>query len=426
MIPPQAIIILMLLLMFLKIPVFISVLFAASIYFLSHSVPNLLLVQRFVAGIESIPLLAIPFFVGMGVFMNRSGITRRIMAFASVCVGHMAGGLAQVNILVSTLMGGISGSNLADAAMEAKMLVPERRKNGYSNEFSSVVTAFSSLITPLIPPGIGMIMYASVTGVSVGKLFVGGLTIGFVLCVMEMVLTVVISKQRGYKSIRTSWVTGKEFLHALQGAIIPLLMPIIIIGGVRIGAFTASEAGAVGIFIAIILGFAYKEMTFENLKEGFKETVISSATILCIIGAANALSWTLTKEQVPQHLTQWIVGLVSNKYIFLFLINIFLLILGMLIEGNAITIVVAPLLFPLANAFGIDPIHFAMIFIYNLAIGALSPPMGTVMYVTCGVTGCKIADFIKESIIWFIVLLALMFVITYVPIISTFFVNLIY
>lgn len=423
---PLVITILMLVLMFLKVPVFISVLTAAVVYFLSSSVPSLLMVQRFIAGIESIPLLAIPFFVGMGVFMNRAGITRRIMAFASVCVGQMSGGLAQVNILVSTLMGGISGSNLADAAMEAKMLVPEMRKGGYSNEFSSVVTAFSSLITPLIPPGIGMIMYASVTGISVGKLFIGGLTVGLLLCIVEMVLTATISKKRGYKSIRTGKITKKEFFSSLKGAIIPLLMPIVIIGGVRVGAFTASEAGAVGILIAIILGFAYKEMTFESLKDGFKETVISSSTILCIIGAANALSWALTKEQVPQHLTAWIISIVPNKYLFLFLINIFLLVLGMLIEGNAITIVVAPLLFPLANAFGIDQIHFAMIFIFNLAIGALSPPMGTVMYVTCGVTNCKVANFIKEAIPWFLCLVAVLLAVTYVPAISTWLVNLIY
>lgn len=220
---PLVITILMLVLMFLKVPVFISVLTAAVVYFLSSSVPSLLMVQRFIAGVESIPLLAIPFFVGMGVFMNRAGITRRIMAFASVCVGQMSGGLAQVNILVSTLMGGISGSNLADAAMEAKMLVPEMRKGGYSNEFSSVVTAFSSLITPLIPPGIGMIMYASVTGISVGKLFIGGLTVGLLLCIVEMVLTAVISKKRGYKSIRTGKITRKEFFGSLKGAIIPLL-----------------------------------------------------------------------------------------------------------------------------------------------------------------------------------------------------------
>lgn len=416
----------MLTLMFLKTPVFISVLTAASIYFFFTGAMDVILVQRFMAGIESIPLLAIPFFVGMGVFMNRSSISNRIMKFASVCVGRVSGGLAQVNILLSAFMGGISGSNLADAAMQAKILVPEMRKDGYSNEFSSVVTAFSSLITPLIPPGIGMIMYASVTNISVGKLFIAGLTVGIMLTIAEVLLTAVIAKRRKYVPIRTTRVSAKEFFIALRGAIIPLSLPLVIIGGVRIGAFTASEAGAVGILIAIIFGLFYRAMNLKDILDGFKETVIASATILMIIGAANALSWTLTREQVPQALTQFIVSTFKNKYLFLMAVNVFLLIIGMLIEGNAITIVVAPLLYPIAKAFGIDDIHFAMIFIFNLAIGALSPPMGTVMFVTCGITKCKIQAFLKEAIPYFALMLILLLVVTYVPVISIGLVNLIY
>jgi tripartite ATP-independent transporter DctM subunit len=358
--------------------------------------------------------------------MNRSGISNRIMKFASVCVGRLSGGLAQVNILLSAFMGGISGSNLADAAMQAKILVPEMRKSGYSNEFSSVVTAFSSLITPLIPPGIGMIMYASVTNISVGKLFVAGLTVGIMLTIAEMLLTGIIAKRRKYDSVRTTRVSLKEFWTALRGSIVPLSLPLIIIGGVRVGAFTASEAGAVGILIAIILGFFYRSMTLKDLLEGFKETVVASATILMIIGAANALSWTFTKEQVPQALTQYIVASFGNKYLFLLAANVFLLIIGMLIEGNAITIVVAPLLYPIAKAFGIDDIHFAMVFIFNLSIGALTPPMGTVMFVTCGITKCKIQAFLKEAIPYYALMTILLVVVTYIPVVSTGLVNLIY
>lgn len=419
-------IVIMLVLMFFKTPVFVSILSATSLYFFFTGAKNVMIVQRFMAGIESIPLLAIPFFVGMGVFMNRSGISQRIMVFASVCVGRLSGGLAQVNVLLSAFMGGISGSNLADAAMQAKIMVPEMRRSGYSNEFSSVVTAMSSLITPLIPPGIGMIMYASVTNVSVGKLFVAGLTVGAMLTVAELILTGFIAKKRKYTSVRTTRVTLAEFWVALRGAIIPLLLPIVIIGGVRIGAFTASEAGAVGILIAIVLGFFYRHMTLRDLIDGFKETVLSSATILLIIGAANALSWTFTKEQIPQALTQAIVTAFPNKYVFLLAINLFLLIIGMLIEGNAITIVVAPLLYPIAKAFGIDEIHFAMIFIFNLSIGALSPPMGTVMYVTCGITRCKIQAFLKEAVPYYLLITGILFLVTYIPVISTGLVNLIY
>lgn len=409
----------MLLLMFLKIPVFASVLSGAIMYFiLTPATQSMMIAQRFIAGVESIPLLAIPFFIGMGVFMQRSGVTRRIMNFASVLVGRMAGGLAQVNILVSTFMGGISGSNLADAAMDAKNLVPQMVANGYSNAFSSVITAMSSLITPLIPPGIGMIMYASVTNVSVGRLFMSGLSIGILLCLVMVVLTAVISKRRKYGAIRKDRPSFSEFWASLKGALFPLVLPIVIIGGVRIGAFTASEAGAVGIFIAILMGLIYKEIKPSDILEGLKETAISSATILLIIGAANALSWTLTKEQIPQLLTKTIISAVPNKYLFLFVTNVFLLIVGMLIEGNAITIVIAPLLFPIARAFSIHDIHFAMIFIFNLAIGAISPPMGTVMYVTCGITKCKIQDFLKESLPYFLMLFVVLMAVTYIPFLS--------
>lgn len=409
----------MLLLMFLKIPVFASVLSGAIMYFiLTPATQSMMIAQRFIAGVESIPLLAIPFFIGMGVFMQRSGVTRRIMNFASVLVGRMAGGLAQVNILVSTFMGGISGSNLADAAMDAKNLVPQMVANGYSNAFSSVITAMSSLITPLIPPGIGMIMYASVTNVSVGRLFMSGLSVGILLCLVMVVLTAVISKRRRYGAIRKDRPSFGEFWASLKGALFPLVLPIVIIGGVRIGAFTASEAGAVGIFIAILMGLIYKEIKPSDILEGLKETAISSATILLIIGAANALSWTLTKEQIPQLLTKTIISAVPNKYLFLLVTNVFLLIVGMLIEGNAITIVIAPLLFPIARAFGIHDIHFAMIFIFNLAIGAISPPMGTVMYVTCGITKCKIQDFLKESLPYFLMLFFVLMAVTYIPFLS--------
>lgn len=410
----------MLLFMFLKVPVFVSVLCGAATYFLfTPATQGMMLVQRFIAGVESIPLLAIPFFIGMGVFMQRSGVTRRIVDFASVMVGRMSGGLAQVNILVSTFMGGISGSNLADAAMTSKNFVPQMIENGYSNPFSSVITAFSSLITPLIPPGIGMIMYASVTNISVGRLFVSGLSIGILLCVIMMIQTAYIAKKRNYGTIRKKRPSLQEYWSAFKGALVPLILPVVIIGGVRIGAFTASEAGAVGIIVAVVMGLVYKELDFKGILDGLRETAIASATILLIIGAANALSWTLTKEQIPQMLTKAIVDLVPNKYVFLFTINIFLLIIGMLIEGNAITIVIAPLLFPIARAFGINDIHFAIIFIFNLAIGAISPPMGTVMYVTCGITKCKIAHFLREAVPYFIMLFFMLMAVTYIPFLST-------
>ena len=412
---------------FLKMPVFVSLITGCAYYFLVT--PNAaleILAQRFTSGIESTALLAVPFFVCAGVFMNYCGITSRIMDFCSVITGRMAGGLAQVNILLSTLMGGLSGSNIADAAMEAKMLVPEMEKAGMSKSFSTVVTAFSSVITPLIPPGICMILYGTMSGVSIGKIFIAGIAIGLMTCVMLMLLTDYISRKRGYVPIRNQRVSGREFWVAFKRAFFPLCMPIVIIGGIRIGAFTATEAGAVAIVYSVVLGVIYKNLKWKDVSAALKESAITTASILPIVGAAAILSWIFTKEQVPQTLSQMMVTSISNKYLFLIVVNVFLLIVGMFIEGAAATIILVPLLAPIAAQFGIDELQFAFVYIFNLSIGAISPPMGTLMYVTCGITGCKTKDFLKESVPYFLLFLLELLIITFIPGATTWIIHLFY
>lgn len=417
----------MLVLLFFKVPVYISVLGGSAVYFLLNPKVNpIVFAQQAITGTESISLLAIPFFVCAGIFMNYTGVTKRIMSFCEVITGRMSGGLAQVNVLLSTLMGGLSGSNIADAAMEAKMLVPEMERKGFSKSFSSVVTAASSMITPLIPPGIAMILYGCIANVSIGKLFVSGIGVGTLLCVSMMLLVRFVSKKRGYLPLRSTRVTGREFGAALKPAVLPLCLPIIIIGGIRLGVFTATEAGAVAILYAAILGLIYREMHIKDMMQGLKETVTTTASIMLIVSAASVFSWILTKERIPQQLTEWIVGSISNKYVFLIIVNIFLLIVGMFIEGNASMIVLVPLLAPVAAAYGIDEIQFAMIYIFNNAIGALSPPMGTLMFVTCSITKCKTKDFIKEAVPFYILLAINLLLLTYIPIFSTGLVRLFY
>jgi tripartite ATP-independent transporter DctM subunit len=414
----------MLALLFLKVPVFISVLAGSFVYFiLSPDLPAQIMAQRVIAGIESIPLLAIPFFVCSGVIMNYSGVTRRVMRFCEVLVRKIPGGLAQVNVLLSTLMGGLSGSNLADAAMEAKMLVPEMEKKGFSREFSSVVTAVSAMITPLIPPGIAMIIYGSIANVSIGRLFVAGIGPGILLCLAMMILVGIISKKRQYSNDLFENISlGKAF----KDAIWPLLLPIVIIGGIRLGIFTPTEAGAVAIVYAVILSLIYREFSFKNLFQAIKETVATTASIMMIVGAASAFAWILTRERIPQQLTDFMVSSISNKYVFLLFVNVFLLIVGMFIEGNASMIVLVPLLVPVARAFGINDIQFAMMFIFNNAIGAISPPMGTLMFVTCSITNCKVGSFIKEAVPFYTLLLVCLMLLTFVPIFSLGLVNLLY
>ena len=419
--------IVMLVLLFIKVPVFLSVIGGSAVYFLMNpDVGSLILGQRLVSSIQNLSLLAIPFFVCSGVFMNYSGVTRRIMALCDILTGRLWGGLAQVNVLLSTLMGGLSGSSLADAAMEARMLVPEMEKKGMSKEFSSVVTAASAMITPLIPPGIAMILCGSLANVSIGKLFVSGIGVGILLCVGEMVTVSVISKKRGYAPTRDHKLTWKEAAPVVKEAILPMCLPVIIIGGVRLGIFTATEAGAVAVAYSVLLGLFYRELDWKTIKAGLCETVYSTAGIMLIIGAASALSWVLTKERIPQMLTEAMLEVSSNKYVFLILMNLFLLFVGMFVEGNAAMIILVPLLFPIAMNYGINEVQFLMVIIFNMAIGSLSPPMGTLMFVVCNETKCKLKNFIIESVPFYIVLIVELLALTFIPFLTTGLVDLIY
>jgi tripartite ATP-independent transporter DctM subunit len=413
--------------MFLKVPVFAAVLAGTCTYLaMTPSVDGIVVVQKVLAGMSSIPLLAIAFFVGAGILMNLSGITHRIMNFCVAVTGRMAGGLAQVNVLLSTLMGGLSGSNLADAAMQGKLLVPEMEKRGYSKEFSTVVTAVSSMITPLIPPGIGMIVYGSLANASIGRLFIAGISVGLMLMIAMMTLNYFISKKRGYKAIREDKVSSREFMMALKEAILPLCLPIVIIGGIRIGIITPTEAGATAVIYAVILGFVYRELNFKKIFMALKETLLTTSSIMLIIGAVSAIAWVFTKERIPQTLLQFIVTNIDNKYIFLFLVNIFLIVVGMFVEGNAAAVMLIPILAPIASAYDISLIHFGMIWVFNMSIGNITPPMGTLMYVTCGVTNCNIKGFLREAVPYFILLVICLILITYVPGISLGLVNLLW
>lgn len=405
--------------LFLKAPVFVAIIIGSLCYFvLPPGASTQIIAQRFTSGIESIPLLAVPFYIFAGTIMNCCGITARIMDFCGVLVGRMPGGLAQVNILLSTLMGGLSGSNLADAAMEAKMLVPEMEKSGLPKDFSTVVTAFSSIITPLIPPGIQMILYGTLAGVSIGKLFISGLSVGLLTCAALMIGTAFIVRRRGYRTERAAHREPGAAWRSIRRGILPLCLPVVIIGGIRVGVFTPTEAGAVAVLYGFGLGLVYRTLTLKGFLDSLRETVTTTGVIALIVGAASIFAWILTKERIPQNLSEALAAGIQNKYVFLIVVNIFLLIVGMFIEGAAATIVLAPLLAPVARAFGVDDIQFAFIFIFNLSIGCITPPMGTLMFVTCGITGCKTRDFLRQSIPYFAILMVILFLLTFVPFFS--------
>lgn len=327
----------------------------------------------------------------------------------------MTGGLAQANILLSTIMGGMSGSSNADAAMEAKVLVPPMEKSGLSKPFSTVITAFSSIITPLIPPGIGMILYGTLANASIGSLFMWGLSIGAFMCVSMIGLTEIIAKKRGYTPYRRERATAKEWKRVLKLSWPALMLPVVIIGSIRVGAVSPSEAGAVAVVYSLILGIVWGEIDGKKFIKAMRESASTIGALMLIVATAAIYSWILTKEQLPQVIAEALLGSVSNKYVFLLVVNLFLLLVGMLMEGAAATIILVPLLAPIAQMYGIDLVHFGMVVVFNMSIGGVSPPIGTLMFVTCGVTNCKIKDFLKEGIPYFVYMLILLMLITYLP-----------
>ncbi|RKR07614.1 tripartite ATP-independent transporter DctM subunit [Kushneria sinocarnis] len=411
---------LLLLMFLLGTPIAFALFLSTFAYFvIGADQPIALLIQRLAGGLESVSLLAIPFFIMAGVFMNHSGITVRLLNLAELCTRRFHGGLAQSNVLLSTFMGGLSGSNIADAAMNAKLLVPQMNERGYPTAFSSVVTASSSLITATIPPGIALIVYGYVNNVSIGRLFLAGVVPGLLMAAVMMGLVAFMCRRRGYQPPRRDRVSRSEWISVTRAGLIALALPVLVIGGIRIGVFTPTEAGAMAVAYALIVGiFVYREMRPANVALATRESLLSSVNVLFIICVASGFARFLTWEQIPQTITQLLASGMGSAVAFLLLANGLLLVLGMFLEGNAVLIVLSPLLAPVAAQFGIDPVHFGIIFIFNAAIGTITPPLGTVMFTTCSITGTRVPEFIREVLPFWVLLIVMLLLVTFVPGIS--------
>jgi tripartite ATP-independent transporter DctM subunit len=324
--------------------------------------------------------------------------------------------LAQANIVLATLMGGLSASANADAAMQAKMLGPEMVKRGYSPAFVAAVTACAAVITPIIPPGIGLIIYGFLADVSVGRLFIGGIVPGLLLCIALMGTTYVIARRRNYRPIRTHFVSFGELMAALRDALWALTIPIFIIVGIRFGIFTPTEAGAMTVVYATIVGFvAHGELKIAHLPEIVLESVLATSTVMLIICAASAFGFYMSWERIPPQVATWLVSLTQRPWLVLLLINLLLIVVGMLIEGTAALILLTPILVPVVTKLGIDPVHFGLIVVVNLTIGGVTPPVGTLMYTTTTIMRVPLERFAVEALPLILALFAVLFVITYAP-----------
>jgi TRAP-type transport system large permease protein len=382
--------------------------------FINDSIPVSLVMQRFISSAESFPLLAIPFFIMVGSVMNYAGISRSLLAFADSLIGHKTGGLAHVNVLLSTLMGGISGSANADAAMQSKILAPEMTKRGYDLPFTAAVTAASSSISPVIPPGINLIIYALLANVSVHQMFIAGYVPAFMMALSLMVTIAFIAKRRNYKPSRSEPASGKERFRYLAQAIPALFIPFGIILGMRFGLFTPTEAGAIAVLLCSIIGFfIYRELKPYHFKFILRETVQGTGSVMFIIIGAMVFGYYMTLEQIPQSVASALIQLTDNKLVLLLLINVLLLVVGMFIEGGAAMIILTPLLLPAVLNLGVNPVHFGIIVIVNIMIGGVTPPFGSMMFTVCSILKVKMVDFVREVLPLLLALLTVLMILTY-------------
>lgn len=416
-----AIIIPLLLLAFaLNMRLYLGILLAVLAYFVFFSsVPIEIAIQRFIAPSQNTSLMAIPFFMLLGTLLAHSGIAERVVQVALLMVGRIRGGLAQANVMVSLLLGGLSASNLADCAMLTRMMVPQMEKHGYDKGFAAAVTAAGSLVTPIIPPGIALIIYALVGDVSVGAMFVAGILPGVLCAVLLMTAIYIVAVRRGYKPARTEKVPMNKAVTTLAGAWPALFIVLAIVGGIRFRVFTPHEAGAVAVLLVVMVGtLVYRTMTAKNIVESLVETARSTAAVMLIIMASGALGWIFSVEKAGEAFAELIVQFSTNKYVFLLMLNVALLFFGMLIEGTALLIILVPLLKPTLLIFGIDPVHFGIIMVLNLSIGTLTPPVGTVMLMVCNLAKVSVGKFTREALPMYAALLLALALVVLFPSIS--------
>jgi len=379
-------------------------------------IPLSIIPQNLMHGLDSFPLLAVPLFMLAGELMEKGGVTERLVRFARALVGHITGGLANVSVVVNMIMAGMSGSSVADAAATGTILIPAMKKAKYSSEMAAAVIASSATIGPIIPPSIPFVLIGSMTGVSIGRLFLGGAVPGLLMGLMLLVTTYVMAKRR--KMGKESEFNAKELVVSGRDAVLCLLMPIVVLGTMIFGIATPTEAAGIAVAYALFLGgIIYREFTWQSLKEAVRNSAVTTASITFTIAGASVIAWVATAEQVGPKLAQLFLSITDNPLLILFMINILLLLLGFPLEPIPMIMMLIPILMPVIKQLGIDPIHFIVIFTINIQLALLTPPVGANLFVVTAISKSTILGVSRELIPFLVALIvALILLIVYPPI----------
>lgn len=408
------------------IPIAIALAGSCLMYvYLTGRVPDVVVAHRMINGVDSFPLLAIPFFILAGNLMNNGGITNRIFDFAKALMGWMRGGLGHVNVGASIVFSGMSGAAVADAGGLGTIEIKAMRDAGYDQEFAVGITAASSTIGPIIPPSLPMVIYGVMASTSVGQLFAAGLIPGLLMGVVLMVMITMLARRRGYPRDATFSV---RFLgYAAKRAFLSLLTPVIIVGGIITGAFTPTEAAIAAVIYALFLGtVVYRTLTWRRLMRVSMETIETTAIILFIVAGASIFAWILTSNQVTQHVVALMGPFSDNQFAVLLFANLVLIVVGCFMETIAAITILVPVLLPLAVAVGVDPVHFGVIMVLNLMIGLLTPPVGMVLYVLSRVSHISFEKCMRGTLPFLVPLVIALLLVTFVPAISMWLPTLIY
>lgn len=404
-------------LLLLGIPIAFTIGISGFVFFvLSDFLPVSIGVQTIARVSQSFPLLAVPFFVLAGHLMNESGITERLFSFSRIAVGWVAGGLAQVSIVLSTLMGGVSGSAVADAAMEARVLGPTMLDEGYSKGYTSAVIAISSLITSTIPPSLGLILYGYVGNVSIGQLFLAGIIPGLMMMTVLMVTSYFIAKKRGYRTKGATIPKLKDLLNAMWAAKWALAFPVLLLITIRGGLFTPSEVGAFAVVYAIVIGFfAHRELTVKKMIDAGANALSDIGMIMFIILMSGMIGYAIIIEQIPQNLAQSLLGLSSDPRVLFGLILMMLFVSGLFIESTVMVLLLTPIFVPIIKSIGVDPVHFGILMMIIVTLGSMTPPVGVAMYTVCSLLDCEIDDYVKEALPFLGAIVVLVIALIFLP-----------